>query len=535
MKTTFLENTLFNLNHAIMKKTYIVFAALAAIALFATSCVKDIEPTPEVGTPEEKPEVTPSDKSVITAAFPEFIETKVDLEETSTGMDLKWEEDDFLTIVGTTTQIFTIASISEDGKTATFTGTPVEGDSFKVILSEKGEDYLSRSFRAEERPDNGEDMSDKLKYDAVLENVKDYTNVSFTQEWAEANGATFSQTGCMLLYVQLPEGCTDIDYAKIIAPGLYFSTTNQPNCEKTHHRDVRFNLTQNPTDGKLKVYCTTSMSEDVVPAGTTIHLQLETKGNAYFKDYTFQNDFKIMPGKRNIIQLNSANWMTSPGSSWANDDKLNNWNATYVNICASAFGPAWIIDKWTWGTKKENADGTVTYTQENNSLWQYPWNNNYILDSSFNDWVYNIDNQPLYRAPMVAIFNLKKVNYVHTIELVKRYVGNRNAKMTTNGEVWFSIDESNDDELGSHLTQNLKNGLTNDLIDGDWTKWRSKKWYKVGDFKFADADQTTVVRPGGAKAKYLMIVLHEGSTNNGMPVLCLTDMNLRTFNPVSMQ
>ena len=112
-----MEKTLINLNHAIMKKTYIVFAALAAIALFATSCVKDIEPAPEVGTPEEKPEVTPSDKSVITAAFPEFIETKVDLEETSTGMDLKWEEDDFLTIVGTTTQIFTIASISEDGKT----------------------------------------------------------------------------------------------------------------------------------------------------------------------------------------------------------------------------------------------------------------------------------------------------------------------------------------------------------------------------------------------------------------------------------
>lgn len=509
-----------------MKKTYIVFAALAAIALFATSCVKDIEPTPEV---------TPSDKSVITAAFPEFIETKVDLEETSTGMDLKWEKDDFLTIVGTTTQKFTIASISEDGKTATFTGTPVEGESFKVILSEKGEDYLSRSFRAEERPDNKEDMSDELKYDAVLENVKDYTNVSFTQEWADANGATLSQTGCLLLYLQLPAGCADVNYAKIFAPGLYFSTTNQPNCEKTHHRDVRFNGTQNPTDGKLKAYCTTSMNEDVIPAGTTIHLQLETKGNAYFKDYTFQNDFNIMPGKRNIIQLNSANWMTSPGSSWANDDKLNNWNAPYVNICANAYGPAWMIDRWTWGTKKENEDGTVTYTQENNSLWQYPWNNNYILDSSFNDWVYNKDNQPLYQAPMVAIFNLKKVNYVHTIELVKRYVGNRNAKMTTNGEVWFSIDESNDDELGSHLTQNLKNGLTNNLIDGDWTKWRSKKWYKVGDFTFAESDQTTRIYPGGAKAKYMMIVLHEGTTNNGMPVLCLTDMNLKIFNPTAIQ
>ena len=514
-----MEKTLFNLNHAIMKKSNIAFAAFTAMTMFAASCVKDTEPAPEV---------TPSDKSVITAFFPEFIETKVDLEETSTGMDLRWEEEDFLTIVGTTTEKFTIESISEDGKTATFTGNPVEGDNFKVILSEKGVDYLTRSFSSEEKPDNGADMSDKLKYDAVLENVKDYTNVSFTQEWADANGATLSQTGCLLLYLQLPAGCADVNYAKIFAPGLYFSMTNEPNCEKSHHRDIHFNKTQNPADGKVKAYCTTSMNEDVIPAGTTIHLQIETSGDAFFKDYTFQSDYKIMPGMRNIIQLNSSNWMQSPKSAWAStDDKYNVWKAPYTNICTKSHGPAWLLDKWSWGREGN---------PEVNSLWQYPWKtNNYILDSSFQDWVYNPNNEVLYQAPMVGIINLGTVNYVHAVELIKRSIEVTNAKYTTDGEIWFSVDESNDAQLGDHLTQSLMNNLTSDMINGDWTKWRAKKWYKVGDFTFAESDQTTRIYPGGAKAKYMMIVLHEGTTNNGMPVLCLTDMNLRIFNPTAIQ
>lgn len=105
----------------------------------------------------------------------------------------------------------------------------------------------------------------------------------------------------------------------------------------------------------------------------------------------------------------------------------------------------------------------------------------------------------------------------------------------SDGEIWFSVDESNDADLGDHLTQSLKNNLTSDMVNGDWTKWRAKKWYKVGDFTFGEKDQTTRVYPGGAKAKYMMIVLHEGTTNNGMPVLCLTDMNLKIFNPTAIQ
>ena len=123
-----------------MKKTYIAFAVLAAIALFATSCVKDIEPMPEspVETPEELPEETPADMSRITASFPQDVDSKVSMDETSDGLDLKWDAADLLTVVGTTTETFAIESISEDGKTATFKGSPVEGDSFKVILSSQG-------------------------------------------------------------------------------------------------------------------------------------------------------------------------------------------------------------------------------------------------------------------------------------------------------------------------------------------------------------------------------------------------------------
>ena len=116
-----------------MKKVFL-FAALAAGVMSISSCNKEQNAQPEDG------------KVTITVSFPEVVDSKVAMEEGQQALDLKWENDDKLTIVGnTTTEEFTVASISEDGKTATFTGNAVEGNNFDVILSDRGVDYLTRT------------------------------------------------------------------------------------------------------------------------------------------------------------------------------------------------------------------------------------------------------------------------------------------------------------------------------------------------------------------------------------------------------
>ena len=61
----------------------------------------------------------PAEKTYLTASFP-----------TDSEMDLKWKEGDFLTVVGTSASRYEIKEISEDGRTGTFVGDPVEGSSF---------------------------------------------------------------------------------------------------------------------------------------------------------------------------------------------------------------------------------------------------------------------------------------------------------------------------------------------------------------------------------------------------------------------
>ena len=197
-----------------MKKYQIMSAlAVAAMAVFV-SCEND-----DAIKYHEEEQVT------ITASFPESISSKVAFEEAESGLDLKWQESDYLTIVGETTQKYAVESISEDRKTATFRGTAVKGNSFKVILSDRGVNYPTRAFSGQFNPNN-------LRYDAVLEGVQDYTKVSFTPEWAEANNATFSQTGVLMLHLQLPEGCTGVNYIKFVAPTNVFSSTNESDCDR---------------------------------------------------------------------------------------------------------------------------------------------------------------------------------------------------------------------------------------------------------------------------------------------------------------
>ena len=499
-----------------MKRNNIIFSALTALAIFAVSCSKDVNSAP---TPQPEEGAT-AEKVVITASLPEVPMSKVAMEETATGLDLKWAVTDFLTVVcGDVVEKYTIDTISEDGKSATFTGNPVEGDSFTVIYSDLGVDYATRNLLSDSRPDNGTDLTGKLPYDAVLENVKNYTQVSFTESWAQANGAKFSQTGCLMLYLQLPEECDNVNYVKLFAYDNVFSKTNAEGCDKGSYKPLRFNSPKNLVDGCMKAYYTTSMNEDVIPAGTHICVLVETGDNlAFCKKYVFPAGATLKPGKRNVLKLNSSGWNQTGLQTWQNDDDRAKWTAPYANMTHSGNGPAKMINN------------------VKTDIWEYPYNANHtVVDSSFDEW----SREQIYddgrgAAPFVAIINLGDVTALNTIQLWPRY-NNNNAKYLTIGEVWVSVDTSNDEGFEAHLSQNLTNNIVADNIQGYWGNfWSKKQWIKVADFdtegKRGDSGGQRDMNIQGYPAKYVMVkCLDNGLYSSNLPVLSVAEVFFKLY------
>ena len=510
----------------IMKKY--IYSAFIAVLMISASCAK-----------EQAPVENATDKVTITASFPEELASKVAMDETSTGLELKWKDTDYLTVVGNTTETYEVVSISSNGKTATFAGTPVEGESFKVILSSLGEDYNSRSYSRASQPDNEGDMNANLEYDAVLENVKDYTSVSFTEAWAEANGATLSQTGCMMLWIQVPDECANVRYVKFSVDGNLLSDTNA-GTNKGCGREIHFVADQTPSDGLLKAYLITPMNEDVIPAGTVLSVMLETNEAPHFyKEYTFTQEYRITPGKRNVVKLNKEGW--EKRATQVKTDGQNTpfgWNAPYSNIFHKQSGPGKLID----------GNGSLNTTSAN-SLWQYAYQsgNNCGIDPAFDEWTYDGNTDLAFDcATFIAIINLNETQVLQQV-IIKPEGRDKQAQYTRTGEVWVSTDTSNDTEDRAnakqektnkeHLTAyNLINQIKNAQFQYYWNFWKAKKWVKVCDFDTEGKCLGETPDSEGFKfnvnavpARYIKIVLHEGNPIDGVPVLALSELELKYY------
>ncbi len=482
-----------------MKRISIISAFVAVAAIFA-SCENNIVPQ----TPSEEASGTVT----ITASFP--VDTKVSMDETDEGLDLKWKRTDFLTVMGTTTEKFTIATISPDGKTATFTGNPVQGESFKVILSDKGVDYATRNLDSV-NPDKDGDLKGNIPYDAVLENVADYMNISFTPKWAEENGVKFSASGCLMIYLQLPENCKNVKYVKLFAYDNLFSKTSAVDAPRTYFKQSVFNTPQTSEDGFLKVYYPTSMNEDIVPSGTDLCVLIETTdAKSFYKIYTPSSEFKILPGRRNILKLNSNDWTALGTHGWSSDQAK--WSVPYTNIVKNNSGPAYMID--------DNKE----------TIWEYPYNSDHtVVDSSFDEWT----REPIHDdgrgvAPFVGIINFNEVRLIYTLQFWPRQT--KQASYLTQCEAWVSIDTSNDEGHEEYLSKKLLNSVTPDDINGKWEFWKDKKWFKIADFNTKGEQNKVELTLQGMPAKYVMIkCLDNGKYANDIPVLSVGEVYFKLF------
>lgn len=306
-----------------MKRNFI-YAALAAFGVMLLgSCAQELD------------DVTPNTEAdglvTITASFPEDVQSKVSFTEGTEGLDLAWEEDDYLTVVsGSVSEKYTIDTF--DGKVATFKGNPVEGTSFDVILS-RSDNYASRTYT--DQTQNTVASKDHLLYDAVLKGVSSYQDVKFTSQWAEENGGTFAENGCMLIRFKMPEDAGYLKTVTLTAPEEVFYTTNAADGAKTASMTLALSDADMAADNVVEAYVMTSIQETSVSGELT--LTVVSNLGTWSKKFT-PNAFTLKTGMRNVITLNDKNWTVPAGDG-------TEANPYIIRTVADLTGMAGKVDK----------------------------------------------------------------------------------------------------------------------------------------------------------------------------------------------
>jgi hypothetical protein len=238
-------------------------------------------------------------------------DNKISLSELSQGgLALAWQGEDQLRVIGGSTQ--SIFSIKEgfSEKDATFQGTAVEGETFSILYPSKyaGVNYiLGRNYSGQVQ--NGNGNTDHLEYNALLSEVNNYENISFSSEWAQANGGSFNQNGAILFHLQLPASIDAV--TKVVLSSneeeLFF-TSNDSNAKANSLAINLENVSVSENKQILKAYMMLSWQPITTTESTSFTVDVyDNNGKYYSKSFT-PGVKTFTGGMLNTIQLNANNW-----------------------------------------------------------------------------------------------------------------------------------------------------------------------------------------------------------------------------------
>lgn len=301
-----------------MRKNFIyALASVAALSLVA-SCNKEIA-APEVEPAQE----FAGEQITISAGFPAYGFTKVEFSEYDYNdkLDLYWQDGDQITITDASdpsnTQTFTLESGAGD-VTATFKGTALKPAAAYVISYDDAEAYAEQTQAAD--GDTGH-----LKFAATLSGVSDYSSFEFSQDWADANGATFTSSSVLRLRALLPDSDPDLMSGAVTAVIFKASEAIFAGSDQ-----LKVNITDSGSGyelGILTVYANLP-GEQVIAAGTKLLVSFQVSDNAYEK-YTAYRELPAMTIKAG--QVNSLNL------NCINIDKYANANNTDIGTSSNPY------------------------------------------------------------------------------------------------------------------------------------------------------------------------------------------------------
>ena len=224
----------------------------------------------------------------------------------TTLLSWTWNADDKLTVVGETTEVFTIKE-GFTPKQAEFVGKAVQGTSFKIYFP--GEEVAETDWSAQVQ--TGNNNMDHLRYEALLDGVDTYTEFAFSPAWAEAHGGSLKQVGVLKFEMMLPSEVTSVSKLTVTADSpLFFSGNGEDQAEELSmsFQDVTI------TAGKpLTAWMMTSWNDMSVPAGTVLNVSILADGKTLIQEIAIASESWLLTGKVNIITLGADDW--SEGNS----------------------------------------------------------------------------------------------------------------------------------------------------------------------------------------------------------------------------
>ena len=244
---------------------------MAAGALSALSCAKETGLVPSSAR-----------KVSITASIAPGQDTKVSLTEADDhkAMKLAWEQADILSING---NVFAITSIVSEHE-AQFEGEEPAQSPYTIIYPGNyadAEAFGARSYAAQAQSGNG--STAHLEYNAMVKNVTDYANVSFTPEWAQAHSGTLEQNGAIQLRLQLPEAVTTASAVTLIASRAVFPATNAGSSTKSKEQILTLSNVALPSNHILEAYMMFSAAGVTFQSGDKLTVAVETPDAMFYR------------------------------------------------------------------------------------------------------------------------------------------------------------------------------------------------------------------------------------------------------------
>ena len=268
-----------------MKTRYFIIALSVAGILF--SCNKISQ--------NEIP--APAEQVTITVTLPDDA-TKAGVGEKTT-LSWTWQAGDKLTVVGETTEIFTIKS-GFTPKKAEFTGAAVKGEKFSIYYP--GQEEAESDWSAQVQ--NGNNNLNHLKYVAALKDVDNYLNFSFNEDWAAEHGGTISQIGVLKFVLTPPDGTTNISEVSLSTDDDLFYSGNGDT--KTNKLTLALqNIALNAGD-VLTAWMITSWNEATVPAGTAYKVTMIADEKTYTQKVSKSAASTLKSGAVSVITLSNA-------------------------------------------------------------------------------------------------------------------------------------------------------------------------------------------------------------------------------------
>lgn len=270
-----------------MKARIYTIAFLTLLA--AAACSK----APEAAVP------APGELVTIRAVLPEDDDVKG--AGLTTLLSWTWNEGDQLTVVGETTEVFTI----QEGftpKQAEFVGKAVKGTSFKIYYP--GEEAAQTDWSAQVQV--GNDNMDHLRYEAVLDGVDTYTEFAFSPAWAEAHGGSLKQVGVWKFDLSLPGGVSTVSKLTFSAETPIFYKGNGE--EKADALTLMLQNIEIAAGKPLTAWMMASWNDVPVPAGTVLTVSVLADGKTLLQEIPVAAESALKTGVVNVITLGAGGW-----------------------------------------------------------------------------------------------------------------------------------------------------------------------------------------------------------------------------------